>query len=767
MFNRLRRLSLPAIFILWAVLFISGKLETPRLSAYDFLLKQFPGEEKEAPILLIGVTEKFNHYFNHEANRNDYRKALKILTEEGVKSITFDLFFASLRTPEEDRAFANALSHSPNPILPVFTSTELSYFTPQTLSWRARNLQENHPLFQRHVSLGHINTFVNKDKLIRKLPAFLSYKASFYPLISLKTLELYQNSPVRTALSTWQAPASDTIPLDEDGCIAIRFLSKKTLERHFLSIENLLLGNYPQGFLRNKAIILGQTSLGAKNADLIPTPLGVQFGASIQFQALYTLFTRSFIRTIGTRDILSIAFIFTLLLMLIFLLPLGKATSILILLFSGYSAGTIWLFKSKNIFLDPSPLFFIGIIAYVIHLFFRLIEIRRELFQREHLLSALEQTQKEIASLLKPGELPGAKRTFSLPSQDILIEKTPEITIRTINTLLGVSEGYLIRHHPSQDKEELLAASGGKFHPEFFHTALSLAGPSHRLILNKHLPPSLAYKKNLMLIDVLNDPPVHIYGLFLNKKPTSFSPRRSFTPSDYQWTLSFALQTVIAVFHSQFNLVLKKSQLETIFRLAISIEYRHRETGKHINRVSEYAAIIARNLGLNEFETDLIKSAMPLHDLGKIAIADSILLKPSSLTDKERAIVNQHTIMGAKILENSDSLILQAAYIIALYHHEKFDGTGYPYGLKGTAIPLYGRIGALADVFDALCSERVYKSAHPIEDALQMVQQWSGTHFDPTVLEAFLKDKPLIHKIYETYKETPDHNQNTANNTEN
>jgi putative two-component system response regulator len=178
--------------------------------------------------------------------------------------------------------------------------------------------------------------------------------------------------------------------------------------------------------------------------------------------------------------------------------------------------------------------------------------------------------------------------------------------------------------------------------------------------------------------------------------------------------------------------------LETLQRLALAAEYRDDDTGSHTRRVGVTAGRIAGSLGLSPEQVDLILRAAPLHDVGKIGIADAILLKPGKLTDEEFAIMKQHTTIGGKILSGSSSPWLQLAEEIALTHHERWDGQGYPCGLKGEAISLVGRIVAIADVFDALTHERPYKKAWPIAEAMAEIEHQSGKQFDPCVVAAFL-----------------------------
>ena len=183
---------------------------------------------------------------------------------------------------------------------------------------------------------------------------------------------------------------------------------------------------------------------------------------------------------------------------------------------------------------------------------------------------------------------------------------------------------------------------------------------------------------------------------------------------------------------------LEATQLEILERLALAAEYRDDNTGEHTLRVGQTSAQIARALGRAEQEVELIRRAAPLHDVGKIAIPDSILLKEGRLTEEEFALMKTHTEIGARILSGGRFPLLQLAEQIALYHHERWDGSGY-FGLQGESIPIVGRIVTVADVFDALTSERPYKQAWAVGDAIEEIQRQSGKQFDPVIVETFLK----------------------------
>ncbi|MEE4355630.1 MAG: two-component system response regulator [Desulfococcaceae bacterium] len=182
---------------------------------------------------------------------------------------------------------------------------------------------------------------------------------------------------------------------------------------------------------------------------------------------------------------------------------------------------------------------------------------------------------------------------------------------------------------------------------------------------------------------------------------------------------------------------LYNSRMEIIHRLVFSAEFKDPETGSHIKRMSHYSALLAEGYGLSKKECDTILLASPMHDIGKIGIPDIILLKPGKLDPEEWIIMKKHPGIGAKILSKSKSRLMRAGQQIAVSHHERWDGSGYPQGKKGKDIPLYGRIAALADVFDALTTKRPYKTAWPIEKAADEIIKQSGRHFDPELVEVF------------------------------
>ena len=199
------------------------------------------------------------------------------------------------------------------------------------------------------------------------------------------------------------------------------------------------------------------------------------------------------------------------------------------------------------------------------------------------------------------------------------------------------------------------------------------------------------------------------------------------------------------------------TQKEIIATMGEIGEVRSKETGNHVKRVAEYSYVLARALGMDHAEAEILRVVSPMHDIGKVAIPDAVLNKPGKLTDEEYEIIKSHTRIGHQLLKGSKRKLLKAAAIVAEQHHEKWDGTGYPNGLKGEEIHIYGRITAVADVFDALSAERVYKPAWPLERIEKLFREERGKHFDPQVVDAFFRELPKLLEIRDRLRdELPD-----------
>jgi len=224
---------------------------------------------------------------------------------------------------------------------------------------------------------------------------------------------------------------------------------------------------------------------------------------------------------------------------------------------------------------------------------------------------------------------------------------------------------------------------------------------------------------------------------------------------DTQLIQIFVRNVLIAVENLYLRNALVDTQREVVFRLTEAVETRSNETGNHVKRVAALSSLLGQAMGMSQYEVEMLRHASPLHDVGKIGIPDAILNKPGRHTAAEREVMMTHANLGYEILEGSDREMLRVAADIARDHHEKWDGSGYPRGLKGEDISLVGRITAIADVFDALLCERCYKPAWDEKDVIELLHEERGKHFQPELVDALLARLPEIREIYLRYRDEP------------
>jgi HD-GYP domain-containing protein (c-di-GMP phosphodiesterase class II) len=272
--------------------------------------------------------------------------------------------------------------------------------------------------------------------------------------------------------------------------------------------------------------------------------------------------------------------------------------------------------------------------------------------------------------------------------------------------------------------------------------------------INKSFDEKNNYRSTSMLVVPMQDVEKYCVGVIqlINAKDEN-GQIIPFKKECENLTYSLASQAAVAVRNAQLREELKESNMEMIHRLSVAAEFRDEDTALHIKRMSYYSQIIAKGLGFSDEEAENILFTAPMHDIGKLGVPDAILLKPGKLTNEEFDEMKRHTSYGAQILKGSQYKIIQQSETIAISHHEKWNGMGYPYGLKGEEIPIEGRIVALADVFDALTSKRCYKPAFPLDKVERIIKNDTGTHFDPAVVKAFFKHYDEILDVYYKFRE--------------
>ncbi len=268
---------------------------------------------------------------------------------------------------------------------------------------------------------------------------------------------------------------------------------------------------------------------------------------------------------------------------------------------------------------------------------------------------------------------------------------------------------------------------------------------------NREVDKKTGYKTKALLALPLYDNDGNIFGAY--QAVNKMTETGEFSREDIDNLKMVAAYSEKSLSNALLNDEIEKTQKEIIFLMAEIGESRSKETGNHVKRVAEISALLAKLYGMSDEETQLIKMASPMHDIGKVAIADAILKKPGKLTDEEYEQMKEHAAIGYKLLKNSNRRIIKASAIIAYQHHEKWNGKGYPQGLKGEEIHPYGRISAIADVFDALVSPRVYKEPWDHQRVVKLFHEEQGQHFDPEIARIFLGNYDSFVEIIERYKD--------------
>lgn len=266
---------------------------------------------------------------------------------------------------------------------------------------------------------------------------------------------------------------------------------------------------------------------------------------------------------------------------------------------------------------------------------------------------------------------------------------------------------------------------------------------------NPEIDKATGYLTHTVLSVPLLDNQENTIGVFqaLNKKSGAF------TNVDAEMLLLVSNYAASSIENAMLYDKLRDTQAKIINKLSSAAEFKDQETSKHTKRVGLYSALLAEKYGLNKEDIYKIELAAPMHDAGKIGIADKILQKPDKLTHEEFETMKSHTKVGHDLLFDEENDYLKTAALVALEHHEKWDGSGYPNGLKGEAISIFGRIVAVADVFDALISVRPYKAPWSFEEAHALLMKSSGTHFDPALIAIFNENIDMIRKIYDELKD--------------
>ncbi|MCM8821114.1 MAG: CHASE2 domain-containing protein, partial [Candidatus Omnitrophica bacterium] len=372
-----------AVGVSLVVLSIFSKkiLEKAELTFYDWRLKNSYRDITSLPFVVVGITQNFEQVVGEPFSRKHFTEILNILEREGASVIGFDIFFPQITDKTTDREFIEEIKKSQKVVLPVFSPVRIS--NREGIFYLADEIRSSAPEFNNAaLSLGHINTLIDSDQVIRRVPAFIKTNDRVYPQISLEMVRIYKKEREINGIYPLLDDSMSSF-FRSDGSIYVRIMPPKVIEKYFIPFEDVLTGRYPLGHFNKKLVLIGQTIVGAKNADLIPTPLGTQFGVTFQASGLYNALSGSYIHRLKPSFVSTVLLVTGIITGFVFLSSGVIGSSFLLL---GLSAVLIFfsLFLMRNgIFLDTIPFLILFFSMYLCSLIYSLVNALKKLFQKE------------------------------------------------------------------------------------------------------------------------------------------------------------------------------------------------------------------------------------------------------------------------------------------------------------------------------------------------------------------------------------------------
>ena len=738
-------------------------------------------------IALIGISDKDMELLGRLPwTRNRYAELIYYLKEGGTDVIAFDMFFdlSDVEHIKNDVALSAAAHDADSVIFPVWSPTTNLFRTrPEDGIYRGR-LNKNIDIIANSAKrIGHLNVFYDSDGVARRAPiqiASADGKESFIPL----SLALYlEQKGINQKLEFYPGDSLKIgdmcIPLDSRSCIPINYID---LEKHvniyhgtdiewieklgqekpitlysFYDVSPQNENRVPADQFKDKIVLIGVATPGSEQ-DVHVTPFGRKFGIFIQANLLYNFLAERLITipcpfyTISIVTALSI--IFSILIFRVhirggaYLLIAGVLLTLFvtsaIITFTGFT-----LFQELNLMIDMMPFVAMSLMLTGTCLAVNLSSVSRE--------SAMRDLQLDL--LLEVGEITTSKDEsdqYSLKSYQEDIKITSALAIPARPPLELLEPVKRITHCEATalyildgDTKDFVY-SGFSGIDELKDGSQKVAGVVNKWIqsgakpvwienVSKHTGLSSVNSDNIrcLLAVPLNVKKQTIGTLYLfNKLASNISPFAEFTSEELRLISSFTHQIAIAIENHRLYADIHDIFLDYIKSIAAALDARDAYTHGHSRRVAEFSIGIGKELGLSEGELEFLELSATIHDIGKIGIGESVLNKPGKLTDEEFKIIQSHVVKGSKILEPMSRLRVLMPGV--RHHHEKYDGTGYPDGLKGDEIHLVARIISVADTYDAMTSSRIYRNGLPKEVAFKEIEKGAGTQFDPKLAISFL-----------------------------
>ncbi len=771
-----------------SLLYVTGIFEKPEQILYDWRLRN--NTIKKSPdvpnIAIIGITDEDMQQFGHLPwPRSRYAELVNYLNRGGASVIAFDMFFdlKDIENPENDTALSEAAINANMAIFPIWSPTVNLFRTRPTEGMYKGKIIENIKLISDSAKrTAHLNVFYDSDGVARRVPFQISStdgKKQFIPLALAAYLESRGfEQEIELYHGNYLKIGKLTIPLDKNSCLPINYIdfekyinlyqqnSARWLEKignekpiTLYSFSDVSLQNkkrLPAEHFKDKLVLFGITSPGAEQ-DIHVTPFERKFGIFLHANILYNLMTENFIWTPKSHNALSIIVGVSILLgILIFRLRIRGSTYTLLaggilflFLLSGIVAFTsLLLFQKANIMIEMMPFITMLLINIGACMAVNLSVANKESAMREFELSMIHEV----------GEI----TTFSHESHDYALQCLQEdVKIISALSISSTLPSEFLEPIKKITRCEMIDLFTLDIDTECWEHAVSAGLHETKEEINKIADVVnariLSDKKPILIDDISQHPDLsmlqtnirslfcipiflrrQIIGtLFLCNKPSStFSPLSEFTSEELRLLSSFTHQIAIAIENHQLNNSIHSIFLDYIKSISAALDTRDAYTHGHSKRVAEYSVGIGKGLGLTPGELEFLALSATIHDIGKIGISGDILNKPGRLTDKEFELIKSHPHKGSKILEPMSRLSVLMPGV--RNHHERYDGKGYPDGLKGEDIHLIARIISIADTYDAMTSDRVYRKGLSMKIACQEIKKCAGTQFDPKLTKIFL-----------------------------
>ena len=719
--------------------------------------------------------------------RNRYAELLYYLKEGGAGTIAFDMFFdlPDVENIKNDVALSEAASDNGATIFPVWSPTaNLMRSRPSDGVYKGRLSKNIDMISDSAKGIGHLNVFYDSDGVARSTPVQISgtdNNERFIPL-SLAIFLEHMGIDLKMELNPGNSLKIGNlhIPLDSRSCIPINYIdfekqvniyhgtNIKWIEKlgqekpitlySFYDVSPQNENRVPADQFKDKIIFIGVATPGSEQ-DVHVTPFGRKFGIFIQANLLYNFLSERLISIAGPSYTISIVTALSIIFgILIFRIHVRGSTYLLLaggfLVLFAISAIIVFtgliLFQKFNVMIDMIPLAAMFLMLIGTCLAVNLSSVSGE--------SAMRDLQLNM--LLEVGEMTTSKDEsdqYSLKSFKEDIEITSALAIPSSSPEELLEPIIRITHCEASALYTLDADTGDYTYTAFTgldeikRDSQEISSSINRWIQSETKPvwienvskhPELSqvnydYLRSCLAVPlIVRKQTIGILYLY-NKQTTKISPFAEFTAEELRMISSFSHQVGIAMENHRLYSDIHNIFLDYIKSIAAALDARDAYTHGHSRRVAEFSIGIGKELGLSEGELEFLELSATIHDIGKIGIGESVLNKPGKLTDEEFLIIKSHVVKGSKILEPMSRL--RALMPGVRHHHEKYDGTGYPDGLKGDEIHLVARIISIADTYDAMTTSRVYRKGLPKEVAYKEIEKGAGTQFDPKLALAFVE----------------------------